>query len=194
MKFFKTLTAVFSICAGLMSCTEEKIEEKTYSILFLENPVMVGSNGGASSCAFVSDYQWQADAMSNWITDITVTDGEVKFNVEANTAEDTRNGKIRFTVVGDDYTADLTIRQIGNTGKLKVETTSVTLATVGEKVEVTISSGENWTPTSTAEWLKAVRKNSTILELSANPNYTGNILSAEVTVQTASGNEKATNL
>lgn len=192
MKFLKTIIAVFSICAGLVSCTEEKIEEKTYSILFLENPVMVGSNGGASSCAFVSDYQWTAEAVSKWITDVTVTDGELNFTVEANPYEDTRNGKICLTVIGDDYTADLTIRQLGNTGKLKVETTSVTLATVGEKIEIKISSGENWTPTSTAEWLKAVRKNSTTLELSAGPNYSGNALSTEVIVQTASGNEKET--
>ena len=81
MKFLKTIIAVFSICAGLVSCTEEKIEEKTYSILFLENPVMVGSNGGASSCAFVSDDQWSADSMNDWIADVTVADGEVNFTV-----------------------------------------------------------------------------------------------------------------
>lgn len=192
MKFLKTIIAVFSICAGLLSCTEGKIEEKTYSILFLENPVMVGSNGGASSCTFVSDDQWSADAVDSWITDVTVTDGEVNFTVEANPSEETRNGTILFTVIGGDHTADLTIRQIGNTGKLKVETTSVTMLTVGDKVEVKISSGENWTPASSADWLKAVRKNSTVLELSAAPNYTGNVLSAEVTVQTASGKEKET--
>ena len=191
MKFLKTIIAVFSICAGLVSCTEEKIEETTYSILFLENPVMVGSNGGASSCAFVSDYQWTAEAVSKWITDVTVTDGELNFTVEANPYEDTRNGKIRLTVIGDDYTADLTIRQLGNTGKLKVETTNVSLATIGEKLEIKISSGENWTPASTADWLSAVRKNSTTLELSAKPNYLGSVLTADVTVQTASGKEKA---
>ena len=112
MKYLKTIIAIFSICAGLISCTEEKVEEKTYSILFLENPVMVGSNGGTCTCSFASDHQWTADAVSKWITDVTVTDGEVSFTVEANPTEDTRNGKIRFTVSGDDYTQDLTIRQL----------------------------------------------------------------------------------
>ena len=193
MKFLKTIIAVFSICAGIISCTGEKPgDEKTYSILFTENPVMVGANGGSVSAMFISEHEWTADAVSKWISDITVADGEVSFTVEANPTEDLRNGKIRFTVVGDDYTQDLTIRQVGKTGKLKVEKTEVTLATVGEKVEVKISSGENWTPTSNAEWLNAVRKNSTLLELSANPNYSGDVLKAEVTVQTASGNEKET--
>ena len=191
MKFLKTIIAVFSICAGVLSCTEEKIDSpKTYSILFTENPVMVGANGGNVSAVFISDHQWTADAVSNWISDVTVADGEVSFKVEANPTEDLRNGKIRFTVVGDDYTQDLTIRQIGNTSKLKVETNQVNLSAIGEKVEVKISSGENWTATSSDEWLKAERKNSTTLELSAKPNYTDSDLTAEVVVQTASGNEK----
>lgn len=191
MKSFKTIIALFFICAGLCSCTEKVGDDnKTYSILFMENPVMVGANGGTCTCAFVSDYQWTAEAVSSWISDVTISDGEVSFDVEENPTEDTRNGNIRFQVSGDEYSMDLIVRQIGNTGKLKVETNAVTLATIGAKVEIKISSGENWTPTATGEWLTATRKNSTTLELSAKPNYTGNVLSAEVTVQTVSGKEK----
>lgn len=193
MKYLKTIIAIFSICAGLISCTEEKVEEKTYSILFLENPVMVGSNGGACTCSFVSDHQWTADAVSKWITDVTVTDGEVSFTVEANPTEDTRNGKIRFTVSGDDYTQDLTVRQLGNTGGLKAEKTSVTLKTIGEEAAVKVTAAENWDVTSEQpEWLTAVRKNSTTLTLTANANYSGEKRSSKVTVQTASKKESIT--
>ena len=193
MKYLKTIVAIFSICAGLISCTEEKVEQKTYSILFLENPVMVGSNGGACTCSFVSDHQWNADAVSKWITDVTVNDGEVSFTVEANPTEDTRNGKIRFTVSGDDYTQDLTIRQLGNTGGLKAEKTNVTLKTIGEEAAVKVTAGENWEVTSEQpEWLTAVRKNSTTLTLTAKANYSGQKRSSKVTVQTVSKKESIT--
>ena len=192
MKFLKTIIASFLICAGLVSCTDQKDgDDKTYSILFTENPVMVGANGGSASTMYISDYQWTADAVDAWISDVYVEDGQVSFTVEANLGEAPRDGKIRFTVSGDDYTQDLTVRQTGNSGKLKVEKTEVTIATVGEKVEVKISSGENWSVTSTGEWLKAERKNSTVLELSAKPNYSGEVLKADVTIQTASGKEKS---
>ena len=193
MKYLKTIIAIFSICAGLISCTEEKVEEKTYSILFLENPVMVGSNGGTCTCSFASDHQWTADAVSKWITDVTVTDGEVSFTVEANPTEDTRNGKIRFTVSGDDYTQDLTIRQLGNTGGLKAEKTSVTLKTIGEEAAVKVTAAENWDVISEQpEWLTAVRKNSTTLTLTAKANFSGEKRSSKVTVQTASKKESIT--
>ena len=193
MKFFKTIIAVFSICAGLVSCTGEKPgDEKTYSILFTENPVMVGANGGEISAIFISEHEWTAEAVSKWISDVTVADGEVSFTVEANPTEDLRNGKIRFSVVGDDYTQDLTIRQVGNTGKLKVDKAEVSLSTLGEKVEVKVNSGENWIPSTSAEWVTAVRKNSTTLEISAKPNFGDVDLKADIVVETASGNEKET--
>lgn len=191
MKFLKTIIALFSICAGLASCTgEEGDDNKTYSILFTENPVMVGANGGSFSAVFISDHQWSADAVDAWISDVSIDGSEVSFIVEANSSETSRDGKIRFTVSGDEVSYDLTIRQTGNSGKLKVEKTSVTIGTLGEKVEVKVTSGENWTATATGNWLTAERKNSNTLELWAKPNYSGSALSADVTIQTASGKEK----
>ena len=194
MKFLKTIIALFSICAGLASCTGvEGDSQKTYPILFTENPVMTGANGGSYSTVFISDFQWTADAVDSWISDVSVEGSEVTFIVAANPEETARDGKIRFTVSGDDYTQDLTVRQTGNSGKLKVDKTQVTLGTLGAKVEVKVSSSENWTATvaPSQEWLKAERKSSTTLELSAKPNYLGSVLTADVTVQTASGKEKA---
>lgn len=192
MKSFKTIIALFFICAGLCSCTEKVGDDnKTYSILFMENPVMVGANGGTCTCAFVSDYQWTAEAVSSWISDVSINGSEVSFTVEANTSEDSRDGKIRFTVSGVDYTQDLTVRQTGNTGKLKVEKSQVAIGTLGKAIELKVSSGENWTVTASEEWLTATRKNSTTLELKAKPNFSGNELTSDVTVQTASGKEKA---
>lgn len=193
MKFLKTIIVLFSICAGIASCTDEKgDEQKNYPIIFTENPVMTGANGGNYSTTFISDYQWTADAVDSWISDVSIEGSEVSFTVAANPDETSRDGKIRFTVSGDDYTQDLTIRQTGNSGKLKVEKTQITLGTLGEKVEVKVTSSENWTASVTPSqaWLKAERKNSTSLELSAKPNYLGSVLNAEVTIQTASGKEK----
>jgi hypothetical protein len=193
MKFLKKIIVLFSICAGILSCTgEEGNQQKTYSILFTENPIMVGANGGSLSAIFISDYQWTADAVDSWISDVSVSDGEVSFTVEANHSEEPRDGKIRFSVSGDSYTQDLTVRQTGNSSKLKVEKTEVALATKGERLEIKVTSGENWTATATGEWLTAERKNSTTLELYAKPNFSGNVLNADVTVQTSSGKEKAT--
>ena len=194
MKFLKTIIALFSICAGLASCTGvEGDSQKTYPILFTENPIMTGANGGSYSTVFISDFQWTADAVDSWISDVSVEGSEVTFTVAANPEETARDGKIRFTVSGDDYTQDLTVRQTGNSGKLKVDKTQVTLGTLGAKVEVKVSSSENWTASvaPSQEWLKAERKNSTTLELYAKPNYLGSVLTADVTVQTASGKEKA---
>ena len=191
MKFLKTIIAVFSICAGILSCTGEKPgDEKTYSILFTENPVMVGANGGSVSAMFISEHDWTAEAVSKWISDVTVADGEVSFTVEANPTEDLRNGKIRFSVVGDDYTQDLTIRQMGNTGGLKAEKLSVTLKTIGEEASVKVTAAENWNVTSTQpEWLTAVRKNSTTLNITAKANYSGEKRTAKLTIETASKKE-----
>ena len=192
MKFLKTFIVLLSICAGLASCTDEKGEDnKTYSILFTENPVMVGANGGSFSTVFISDHQWNADAVDAWISDVSVNGSEVRFTVEANISEDSRDGKIRFTVSGEDYTQDLTVRQTGNAGKLKVEKSQVAIGTLGKAIELKVSSGENWTVTASEEWLTATRKNSTTLELKAKPNFSGNELTSDVTVQTASGKEKA---
>lgn len=192
MKFSKTIIALFSICAGLASCTgEEGDDNKTYSILFTENPVMVGANGGDFSSVFISDHEWTADAVDAWISDVSVEGSEVTFTVEANSGEEPRDGKIRFTVSGDDYTQDLTVRQTGNAGKLRVEKTQVTIGTLGETVEIKVTSGENWTVTATGEWLTAARKNSTTLELKAKPNFSDSDLSSDVTIQTASGKESA---
>lgn len=194
MKFLKAITAIFSICAGLISCTEGKEgEQKTYTIQFTENPVMVGSNGGTKSVAFVSKHQWTAAQVDTWISDVSVADGEVTFTVAPNQEETPRDGKIRFTVSGDDFTKDLTVRQTGNTGKLSIETTKVAMETLGGEDEIKVTSGENWNVTvSSGDWLKATRKNSSTLLLEADVNFTGTKRETEVHVKTVSGKESVT--
>lgn len=186
------ITAFLILCAGLISCTENPDEVKSYSILFTENPVMVGANGGTTSCVFVSEHQWNAEAVDSWISEVSVNGDEVTFSVAANPEESIRDGKIRFTVSGDDYSKDLTIRQSANTGRLTVEKTSVEIETLGTEMEVKVTAGENWNVTAVSDsWLNAQRKNSTTLLLSAAPNYSGTKLSAQVTIKTASEKESA---
>ena len=60
---------------------------------------MVGANGGSISAIFISDHQWTADAVDSWITDVTVSDGEVNFTVEANPGEEPRDGRSVFQSV-----------------------------------------------------------------------------------------------
>lgn len=192
--FHKGLLLLLTVCAGFISCTDSKDkEEKTYNILFTENPFMVGSNEGSHSTVFVSEHQWTAAAADSWISDVSINGNEVSFTVEKNPEEVSRDGKIRFTVSGDDYTKDLTIRQAANTGNLKAEKTSVTMTTLGEEISIQVTAAENWNVTDvTGSWLSAVRKNSTTLTLSAAPNYTGSRLSSEVKVETASKKENLT--
>lgn len=178
----------FVFCAGIFSCTEKgEPAPKTYSILFTENPVMVGSAGGSLSAAFISEHQWTAAAADTWISEVYVGDGEVTFKVEANSEEVSRDGIVRFTVVGDDFTKDLIVRQAANTGGLKAESTAITLNTLGKESSVKVTSSENWVVAKvSADWLEATRKNSTTLELKASANYSGSVRKADVELETAS--------
>ena len=75
MKFFNKVLMLFALCVGIISCAEKgEPVQKTYSILFTENPVMVGSVGGSVSSAFVSEHQWTAAAVDAWISDVSVAD------------------------------------------------------------------------------------------------------------------------
>jgi len=191
MKFIKTIIVFFFLCAAF-SCTKEKDSDnkQTFSILFIENPIMVGAYGGNFTSSFISDNQWIAETKDSWISDISLTKDNISFKVDPNPAEKPRDGKIRFSVMNSDYSRDLTIRQAGHTGKLKVDKTEVVLNTVGGKAEIAISASENWTASSAGEdWLKIERKNSTTLILSAKPNYTGVGKKTDVIVQTTSGKE-----
>lgn len=194
MKFFNKVLMLFALCVGIISCAEKgEPVQKTYSILFTENPVMVGSVGGAVSSAFVSEHQWTAEAVDAWISGVSVADGEVSFTVEANPDEVSRDGIIRFTVSGDSFTKDLIVRQTANTGGLKADNTSITLTTLGNATSVKVTSSENWDVTSVSvDWIEAVRKNSTTLELKADPNYTGSVRTGEVKVETASKKQSLT--
>ncbi len=181
-------------CAGLYACTEDPVgnEDSQYSISFTENPVMVGYAEGTYASTVVSEDEWKAESGSPWIMDVNRKDSKVEFTVQANVSEEMRTGKIVFTVPGSSYSKTLNVRQAGNTGSLNVSKSSIVLETVPEAVEVNVNSSENWTAVSDQDWLSVEKKNSSAFVVTAGTNYTGSKQTAEIIVNTASGNESVT--
>ena len=176
---------VWAGAAMAVSCSDKGPEEK-HSIIFAENPVMAGASAGDFEVAIVADAEWKASSADSWITLKTPTGGaSCSFSVAANPETSSRDGKIRFSISG--YSKDLTVRQVGNTGRLTLGQSSVDIDTYGTPVEVMVTSAENWTVSSVgASWLKAVPKNGATLTVSAGMNYSGKARTASVVLSTAS--------
>ena len=189
----KTVSTLF-LCAGIISCTGELDngeQDGNHAIDFPENPVIVGYSSDTYQAAVISSDEWIAEPADDWIYDVVKTGEGIEFTVEANDADTFRDGGILFSVPGSSYTRTLTVRQSGNTGKLSVEKTEISIATTGGTQTVSVSSAENWTVSTATEstWLTAEKVNSSTLSVSAGPNYSGSPLEAELTLSTVSGAE-----
>ena len=189
----KTVSTLF-LCAGIISCTGELDngeQDGNHAIDFPENPVIVGYSSDTYQAAVISSDEWIAEPADDWIYDVVKTGEGIEFTVEANDADTFRDGGILFSVPGSSYTRTLTVRQSGNTGKLSVEKTEISIATTGGTQTVSVSSAENWTVSTAtgSTWLTAEKVNSSTLSVSAGPNYSGSPLEAELTLSTVSGTE-----
>lgn len=175
------------ILAGLISCEDNPVENPVnYTLLFTENPVLVGPNGGEVSTTVVADVEYSLQSLSDWITDLQQIDKEtVSFNVSANSTESTRDGKIAFHVAGTKDVKELVIRQPAVAKGLEVSTTSLSLEVKGGSTDVTVKSQLGWDVISASDWIVAAKKNASAMTVSADVNYTGAVRTGEVMIGTS---------
>lgn len=179
---------IFAIAGGCLSCNGENSSGKQteYSFMFTENPVMVGASGGSVSTMIIADIGYSPVSLDSWITDVATESAEtISFKVADNEAESTRDGKIAFHIEGTDDVKELTVRQAASSGGLKVGNKSIEFDTIGGEEEITVSSSENWEVGECPEWITAVKKNSSALTISADVNYTGEVLAGQLTITTS---------
>ena len=180
------------VIASLFSCNDTTIDNiPEYSFLFTENPVMVGPNGGTISTMVISDIEYTAEPLVEWISSVSIETGQtVSFHVTANTSESTRDGKIAFHISGTDHVKELTVRQAASAKGLDVSENSLSFEAKGGNIDVTITSQTSWDVLNAPDWVVVSKKNSTAISVSADVNYTGKSRSGEVVVGTAAESTK----
>lgn len=182
-----------TIAGSMISCNGENPDEqqKEYSFMFAENPVMVSSAGGEFTAMLISDVEYTPTSRTDWITDVTAQAADIiSFKVAANPSETLRDGKIAFLIQGTEDIHELTVRQAASAGGLKTGKESVEFEVTGGEEEITVSSPANWEISGHPDWITATKKNSSALVLSTDVNYSGVTQNGEVSISTAT--EKVT--
>ncbi len=193
MRYIRSLEILCVVVASciLSACTKPddgKGADKTPSVTFPVNPVMVKAAGGVVEAAVVCDADWTAVSQSEWITDVSVSDDKdaVIFHVAANPDAALRDGKITVSV-GTSCSKDLTVRQAADLSSLTASPSVLELSGEGDEQDVIIT-GDDWRIESvSADWLKVGKKNSSAMTVTAPINYSGEDLGADIVIADASG-------
>lgn len=184
-KFSKILCSILAVVVSCMlaSCTKPDDGSGTAEpeIAFKTNPMMVQALAGTYTAEVTANTTWTATPQVDWIRDVKEGDeGILNFVVDANPQTASRDGRIRFSVEGSDYTKDLIIRQAAKRGEFTADPSEAILSVSGAEVSVNVTA-DYWEIKSVSEsWLYAKKKNAATVTLSADVNFTDNARTASV--------------
>lgn len=181
-------------CPLLSSCKEDKGAEAAGSIAFAQNPMLIPCEAAVHDCGLICDASWTASSKDAWVTVLTsegAAGDPLKIRVSANTADDDRNASV--TVKSGSAGKVLQIVQYGNVSSGFVSATSVTLDTYGTASYITVTCDGGWNFESDgAEWMHLEQRSATVLNISADVNFSGSDRRASLTVKAADGTKQAT--
>ena len=116
------ITAAMAITALLLAgCDNEEQKVVPDPIINVDTEAVIELPPAGGSASFVysidnpvENGRLEAEPSDTWMSDVTVTDDEVRFNVEANETEELREGSVLLTYV---YGEDKTVNAVVNVSR-----------------------------------------------------------------------------
>ncbi len=129
------ITAAMAITALLLAgCDneEQKVVPDPIINVDTETVIELPPAGGSASFVYsidnpVENGRLKAEPSDTWMSDVTVTDDEVRFNVEANETEELREGTVSLTYV---YGEDKTVNAVVNVSQAVMQSSEEPVPTI----------------------------------------------------------------
>ena len=192
MKLAKIILLLAS--ALLFSCKGDKGAEEAAAVAFAQNPLLISCESAVLDCGLVCNASWSASSKDSWVTVLTsegAAGDPLKIRVSSNTSDDERNATV--TVKAGSAGKVLQIVQYGNVASGFISESKVTLDTYGTASNITVTSDSGWNFQSDGtEWLHLEQRSATVLNISADINFTGSDRTASFIVRATDGSREAT--